>query len=289
MKLLVGDDDAGHAGAPERAVHRAHEGAPRAGDRVPRDRVGGDRRHQARLAAAAGHGRGDAHAERRALDAVPERREDRRAVVGSRAGARSRCRSGCPTTVGIAGAVFTSGKTINIPYAYADLRFNPAFDKQTGYFTRSILCVPIVNKHGKDHRRDPGAQQARRAVHRRGRVAAEGVHRADLDRARERQAVRRRAEHEELQREHARIDVERRAHARRERQRSSPATPRACASCAPGAAHHADRPAQEFFAGAECVGARQADRASSETQQPEVTMDAELDVRRRAASRSTSP
>ncbi|NRR29719.1 GAF domain-containing protein [Oxalobacteraceae bacterium] len=54
-----------------------------------------------------------------------------------------------PNNAGIAGAVFTTGKTINIPYAYADLRFNPAFDKRTGYFTRSILCVPIVNKHGK--------------------------------------------------------------------------------------------------------------------------------------------
>ena len=54
-----------------------------------------------------------------------------------------------PSHVGIAGAVFASGKTINIPYAYADLRFNPAFDKKTGFFTRSILCVPVVNKHGK--------------------------------------------------------------------------------------------------------------------------------------------
>jgi adenylate cyclase len=54
-----------------------------------------------------------------------------------------------PNHLGIAGAVFTQGKAINIPYAYADLRFNPAFDKKTGYFTRSILCVPIVNKHGK--------------------------------------------------------------------------------------------------------------------------------------------
>ncbi|MBF0161420.1 MAG: GAF domain-containing protein [Magnetococcales bacterium] len=54
-----------------------------------------------------------------------------------------------PNHVGIAGAVFKSGKTINIPYAYADLRFNPAFDKKTGYFTRSILCVPVVNKMGK--------------------------------------------------------------------------------------------------------------------------------------------
>lgn len=54
-----------------------------------------------------------------------------------------------PNHLGIAGAVFTSGKTINIPYAYADLRFNPAFDKQTGYFTRSILCCPVLNKDGK--------------------------------------------------------------------------------------------------------------------------------------------
>jgi adenylate cyclase len=54
-----------------------------------------------------------------------------------------------PNHVGIAGAVFQSGKTINIPHAYADLRFNPAFDKKTGYFTRSILCVPVVNKNGK--------------------------------------------------------------------------------------------------------------------------------------------
>ena len=54
-----------------------------------------------------------------------------------------------PNHVGIAGAVFTSKKTINIPYAYADLRFNPAFDKKTGFFTRSILCVPVINKNGK--------------------------------------------------------------------------------------------------------------------------------------------
>jgi adenylate cyclase len=54
-----------------------------------------------------------------------------------------------PNHLGIAGAVFTSGETVNIPHAYADLRFNPAFDKQTGYFTRSMLCVPVVNKNGK--------------------------------------------------------------------------------------------------------------------------------------------
>ena len=53
-----------------------------------------------------------------------------------------------PNSVGIAGTVFSSGESINIPHAYADLRFNPAFDHQTGFFTRSILCVPLVNKEG---------------------------------------------------------------------------------------------------------------------------------------------
>jgi adenylate cyclase len=53
-----------------------------------------------------------------------------------------------PDHAGIAGNVFTTGKTVNIPHAYADLRFNTSFDKQTGFFTRSILCTPLINKHG---------------------------------------------------------------------------------------------------------------------------------------------
>lgn len=54
-----------------------------------------------------------------------------------------------PNHLGIAGTVFTSAKSVNIPYAYADLRFNPSFDRQTGFFTRSILCVPVINKDGR--------------------------------------------------------------------------------------------------------------------------------------------
>ena len=54
-----------------------------------------------------------------------------------------------PNHLGIAGTVFTSGESINIPHAYADLKFNPGFDKKTGFFTRSILCVPVINKDGK--------------------------------------------------------------------------------------------------------------------------------------------
>jgi adenylate cyclase len=54
-----------------------------------------------------------------------------------------------PAHLGIAGAVFTGATSMNIPYAYADLRFNPSFDRQTGFFTRSILCVPIINKDNR--------------------------------------------------------------------------------------------------------------------------------------------
>ena len=33
---------------------------------------------------------------------------------------------------------------INIPDTYADARFDPDFDKETGYRTRSILCLPLI-------------------------------------------------------------------------------------------------------------------------------------------------
>ncbi len=54
-----------------------------------------------------------------------------------------------PNHLGIAGTVFQSAQSVRIPHAYADLRFNPAFDRQSEYFTRSILCVPIFSKAGK--------------------------------------------------------------------------------------------------------------------------------------------
>ena len=54
-----------------------------------------------------------------------------------------------PTGAGIAGTVFATGNTINIPDAYADERFNPAIDKATGYITRSILCMPVITNEGK--------------------------------------------------------------------------------------------------------------------------------------------
>jgi len=46
--------------------------------------------------------------------------------------------------VGIAGHVAKTGDIINIPDAYEDKRFDPTTDKKTGYKTRSILCMPIL-------------------------------------------------------------------------------------------------------------------------------------------------
>ncbi|MDP7621752.1 MAG: GAF domain-containing protein, partial [SAR324 cluster bacterium] len=54
-----------------------------------------------------------------------------------------------PNHLGIAGNVFSTGQALNIPHAYADLRFNPGVDRSTGYFTRSMLCTPVINKEGR--------------------------------------------------------------------------------------------------------------------------------------------
>ena len=46
---------------------------------------------------------------------------------------------------GLAGHVFQTGETINIKDAYSDSRFNKNVDKETGYKTKTILCMPIKN------------------------------------------------------------------------------------------------------------------------------------------------
>ena len=50
---------------------------------------------------------------------------------------------------GIAGHVVKTGEVLNIPEPYADLRFNPEVDRQTGYRTRSILCAPLRTREGR--------------------------------------------------------------------------------------------------------------------------------------------
>lgn len=48
--------------------------------------------------------------------------------------------------MGIAGRAASSGEVINIKDAYKDSRFNPKVDKETGYRTTCILCMPIKNQ-----------------------------------------------------------------------------------------------------------------------------------------------
>lgn len=50
---------------------------------------------------------------------------------------------------GIAGNAATSQKNQVIEDAYQDFRFNPAIDKKTGYHTKTILAVPLIDHLNK--------------------------------------------------------------------------------------------------------------------------------------------
>lgn len=54
-----------------------------------------------------------------------------------------------PADRGIVGHVARTGETVRIDDAYADPRFNPDVDRQTGFRTRSILSVPLQNARGE--------------------------------------------------------------------------------------------------------------------------------------------
>jgi len=54
-----------------------------------------------------------------------------------------------PADRGIAGHVVTTGEVLNVQDPYADARFNPVVDRQTGYRTRSILCGPLRARDGR--------------------------------------------------------------------------------------------------------------------------------------------
>ncbi|HEX9659522.1 MAG TPA: GAF domain-containing SpoIIE family protein phosphatase [Rhodothermales bacterium] len=53
-----------------------------------------------------------------------------------------------PASAGIAGETLSSGRVINVPDAYRDVRFNPEVDRTTGFVTRSILSVPMFGYDG---------------------------------------------------------------------------------------------------------------------------------------------
>jgi len=51
-----------------------------------------------------------------------------------------------PSDRGIVGAVYTTGKLLNIADVYQDPRFNPEVDKKTGFRTKAVLAAPMRNK-----------------------------------------------------------------------------------------------------------------------------------------------
>lgn len=53
------------------------------------------------------------------------------------------------TSRGVAGFVATTGRRVNIPDAYADPRFSPEVDRQTGYRTRTVLAAPVRTSGGE--------------------------------------------------------------------------------------------------------------------------------------------
>ena len=52
-----------------------------------------------------------------------------------------------PIGKGISGWVAKTGKPVLIPDAYSDDRFDPSFDKRSGFVTHSMLCVPMIYKN----------------------------------------------------------------------------------------------------------------------------------------------
>ena len=54
-----------------------------------------------------------------------------------------------PEGSGIIDVSIQNKETIVINDPYQDERFNPAVDKQTGFVTKSILCMPVTNAKGK--------------------------------------------------------------------------------------------------------------------------------------------
>ncbi len=53
-----------------------------------------------------------------------------------------------PIDKGIVGHVVSTQKPLCIDDAYSDSRFDPSVDTKTGYRTRNLLCVPIIDDEG---------------------------------------------------------------------------------------------------------------------------------------------
>lgn len=83
-------------------------------------------------------------AERCTVYMVDRARGELRSIVAQRAGVEIRI----PMGQGLAGHVAATGETINVPDAYADVRFDASVDRVTGFRTLNILAVPVWDHDG---------------------------------------------------------------------------------------------------------------------------------------------
>ncbi len=54
-----------------------------------------------------------------------------------------------PDSLGIAGHVFSTGRTLMLGDAYNDARFNPEIDRQSGFHTGSVIATPLRHLSGR--------------------------------------------------------------------------------------------------------------------------------------------
>ncbi len=55
-----------------------------------------------------------------------------------------------PARLGIAGEAARTRRIVNVADAYADARFNPEVDRQTGYTTRNLLTLPLLGAEERE-------------------------------------------------------------------------------------------------------------------------------------------
>ena len=86
-------------------------------------------------------------AERTSLFLYDEQRQELWSKIAQSLGPTEEIRF--PISVGVAGLVAQTHQGVNLSDAYLHPRFNPEFDKRTGYRTRSLLCLPLLKGDGK--------------------------------------------------------------------------------------------------------------------------------------------
>ena len=86
------------------------------------------------------------HADRSTLYLIDRERNELVSFIAQQSGIKE---IRLPLGMGIAGHVAETGKTVNIEDAYKNPLFNKETDIQTGYITRTVLCVPMKNREGE--------------------------------------------------------------------------------------------------------------------------------------------